>query len=105
MFVGVGALLVGSLDRLEVRLLSWLPLVLVGSGEFGHWGLDDVFGSLDKLDARLLSWRQSLLVGCVRFGLCGSGCMVDGVLVICFWALSTGDVVGVVVGSNLLFSC
>ena len=105
MFVGVGALLVGSLDRLEVRLLSWLPLFLVVSGEFGLWGLEDVFGSLDKLDVRLLSWRLSLLVGCVRFGLCGSDCMFDDVLVICFWALATGDVVGVAVVSNLRFSC
>ena len=56
MFVGGASFVVGSLDRLEVRLLSWLPLVLVGSGEVGLWGLEDVFGSLERLDVRLLSW-------------------------------------------------
>ena len=62
---------VGSLDRLEVRLLSWRPSLLVGSCEFGLCGLDDVFGSLARLDVRLLSWRPSLLVGSVGFGLWG----------------------------------
>ena len=74
---------VGSLDRLEVRLLSWRPSLLVGSCEFGLCGLDDVFGSLARLDVRLLSWRPSLLVGSVGFGLWGLGGVLDDVLVIC----------------------
>ena len=45
-FVGVGALLVGSLDRLEVRLLSCRLSLLVGCVRFGLCGsdcmLDDV---------------------------------------------------------------
>ena len=72
MFVGVGALLVGSLDRLEVRLLSWRPSLLVSSVGFGLWGLDDA---------------------------------CDDVLVICLWALATGDIVGVGVIDVLRFSC
>ena len=54
-FVGGASFVVGSLDRLEVRLLSWLLLVLVGSGEVGLCGLADVFGSLERLDVLLLS--------------------------------------------------
>jgi len=45
---------------LEVRLLSWLLLDLVGSGEVGLWGMSDVLRSLEKLDVRLLSWRVAL---------------------------------------------
>ena len=33
---------VGSLDRLEVRLLSWRPSLLVGSVWFEVWGLHGV---------------------------------------------------------------
>ena len=96
---------VGSLDRLEVRLLSWRPSLLVGSCEFGLCGLDDVFGSLARLDVRLLSWRPSLLVGSVGFGLWGLGGVLDDVLVICLLALATGEVVGVGVVGVLRFSC
>ena len=47
MLVCTGSLVVvGSLDRLEVRLLSWRPSLLVGSCEFGLWGLDDVLDDL-----------------------------------------------------------
>ena len=104
-FVGTGSLVVGSLDRLEVRLLSWRPLLLVGSGEFGLWGLDDVLGLLERLDVRLLSWRPSLLVGGVGFGLWGLDCMLDDVFVICLLALATGDAAGVGVLDDLRFSC
>ena len=105
MFVVTGSLVVGSLDRLEVRLLSWRPLLLVGGGEFGIWGLHDVLGSLERLDVRLLSWRPSLLVGSVGFGLWGLDCMFDDVLVICLLALATGDVLGTAVDGDLRFSC
>jgi hypothetical protein len=67
---------VGSLDLLEVRLLSLLLLVLVGSGEVGLCGVSDVFRSSEKLDVRLLSWR----VGAGTFGLWGLGGLLYGVL-------------------------
>ena len=54
-FVGGSSFVVGSLDLLEVRLLSLLLLVLVSSGEVGLWGMSDVLRSLEKLDVRLLS--------------------------------------------------
>ena len=104
-FVVTGSLVVGSLDRLEVRLLSWRPLLLVGGGEFGIWGLHDVLGSLERLDVRLLSWRPSLLVGCVGFGLWRLDCMLDDVFVMCLLALATGDVLGTAVVGDLRFSC
>ena len=68
--------MVGSLDLLEVRLLSLLLLVLVGSGEVGLWGMSDVLRSSEKLDVRLLSWQ----VGSDTFGLWGLGCLLGGVL-------------------------
>ena len=106
MLVCTGSLVVvGSLDRLEVRLLSWRPSLLVGSCEFGLCGLDDVLGSLDRLDVRLLSWRPSLLVGSVWFEVWGLHGVLEEVLVICLLALATGDVVGVGVVAVLRFSC
>ena len=96
---------VGSLDRIEVRLLSCRPLLLVDSCEFGLWGLDDVLGSLDRLEVRLLNWRPSFLVGSVGFGLRGLDGVLDDVLVICLLVLTTGDVVGVGVVGVLRFSC
>ena len=75
-FVGGSSFVVGSLDLLEVRLLSLLLLVLVDSGEVGLWGVSDVFRSSEKLDVRLLSWR----VGVDTFGLWGIGCLLGGVL-------------------------
>ena len=68
--------MVGSLDLLEVRLLSLLLLVFVGSGEVGLWGMSDVLRSSEKLDVRLLSWQ----VGSDTFGLWGLGCLLGGVL-------------------------
>jgi hypothetical protein len=64
-----------------------------------------VVGSLDRLEVRLLSWRPSLLVGSVGFGLWGLDDACDDVLVICLWALATGDIVGVGVIDVLRFSC
>ena len=76
MFAGGSSFVVGSLDLLEVRLLSLLLLVFVGSGEVGLWGMSDVLRSSEKLDVRLLSWQ----VGSDTFGLWGLGCLLGGVL-------------------------
>ena len=60
---------VGSVDRLEVRLLRWRPSLLVGSVVFGLWGLDDVLD--DLLVICLLAWATSVVgvgvVGALRF--------------------------------------
>ena len=54
-------MVVGSLDRLEDRLLSWRPSVLVGSVVFGLWGLDDVLD--DVLVICLLALATGDVVG------------------------------------------
>ena len=96
-FVGGSSFEVGSLDLLEVRLLSLLLLVLVSSGEVGLWGMSDVLRSPEKLDVRILSWR----VGSDTFGLWGLGCLLGGVLGIGLEASATWNVVRDVVDNNL----
>ncbi len=54
-------MVVGSLDRLEDRLLSWRPSVLVGSVVFWLWGLDDVLD--DVLVICLLALPTGDVVG------------------------------------------
>jgi hypothetical protein len=55
----------GSLDRLDVRLLSWRPLILVDSVWFGFWGLDDVLDDVFVICLLALTTGDVVGVGVV----------------------------------------
>ena len=89
--------MVGSLDLLEVRLLSLLLLVLVGSGEFVFGAMTDELRSSEKLDVRLLRGRDEF----DAFGLWGVCCSLGGVLVVWLKVLVAWGVVGDVIENTL----